>query len=434
MINIFLVLSIVLSVMVILLVFLALRQKKSLSKYDGIVDIEKEKRKLTSDVKSLTNKIKSLSKEKSEAENLLASLKSQVAPLESELDIQSYGLYQPVYDLGFSENLKDELDKVRQKQKAMIREKTAIVCHVDWHVEGSKAKGRTMINRQIQLMARAFNGECDSIIPKVRYNNYDSIVKRMTSAYNAINKLGETQSCRIDETYFNLKIDELLIVHKYQEQTQFEKEEQRRINEQIREEQRAQRELEKARQQSEKEEGQYQKALEKARQEVEKATGEKQEKLQSEIQRLNELLSEAQANKERALSRAQMTRSGYVYVISNIGSFGEEVYKIGMTRRLEPNDRVRELGDASVPFPFDVHAMIFSEDAPTLENDLHRQLEARSVNRINTRKEFFKVSLDEIEAIVKNHDVEANFIRIPNADQFRQTQAIITRESQQTTL
>ena len=152
----------------------------------------------------------------------------------------------------------------------------------------------------------------------------------------------------------------------------------------------------------------------------------------SEIQRLNELLSEAQENKERAISRAQMTRSGYVYVISNIGAFGEGVYKIGMTRRLEPTDRVKELGGASVPFPFDVHAMIYSEDAPTLENDLHKQLENRSVNRINTRKEFFKVGLDEIERIVQNHNVDANFIKIPSAEQYRQTQSIIAQENQPT--
>ena len=263
----------------------------------------------------------------------------------------------------------------------------------------------------------------------MRYNNYSRIVDRITRVYDAINKLGEPQRCRIQESYFNLKIDELVVVHEYQEQLQFEKEEQRRIKEQIREEQRAQRELEKAQQEAEKEEKRYQKALEKARQEIEQTTGKKQERLQSEIQRLNELLLEAQVNKERAMSRAQMTRSGHVYIISNIGSFGENVYKIGMTRRLEPTDRVRELGGASVPFRFDVHAMIYSEDAPALENHLHGLLEKRSVNRINSRKEFFNVSLEEIEEIVRKYNMDAQFIRVPPAEEFRKTQAIIARET-----
>lgn len=310
----------------------------------------------------------------------------------------------------------------------MIKEKTAITCPIEWTVDNNKAKGRTMTNRQIKLMARAFNGECDSIILKVRYNNIQSIEKRIESAYKAINKLGEPHHCSIQREYLTLKLEELRLVHEYAEKRQNEMEEERRIREQIRDEERALREIEKAKQDAEKEEQRYQKALDKARQEIEEATGARQDKLQSEIERLNELLLEAQANKERVLSRAQMTKSGYVYVISNIGSFGDNVYKVGMTRRLEPTDRVRELGDASVPFRFDIHAMIYSENAPELENEIHRVLEKRSVNRVNTRKEFFNVSLEDIENIVKEQDVNAEFIHLPDAKEYRETQLIIAAE------
>ena len=376
-------------ILVIYLMRLVVKQKRNLNRFRGILDVEAEEEKvkatLEAEKKEINTAITKLHQqqdkiqdETSRAEGKLASLNRELSTLEDEVNIQSHGLYQPKYDLGFSTELKNRLDQIRKHQKAMIREKTAIICSTDWTVNNNRTEGRKMTNRQIQLMARAFNGECDSIIPKVRYNNYSRIVDRMTRAYDAINKLGEPQSCRIQESYYNLKIDELVVVHEYQEQLQFEKEEQRRINEQIREEQRAQRELEKAQQEAEKEEKRYQRALDKARQEIDQATGKRQEKLQSEIQRLNELLLESQTNKERAMSRAQMTRSGHVYIISNIGSFGENVYKIGMTRRLEPTDRVRELGDASVPFRFDIHAMIYSEDAPSLENHLHRLLESRS--------------------------------------------------------
>lgn len=428
-------------VLVVYLLRLAIKQKRNLTRFQGILDVEAEKEKVKATLEAEKEEINTaitklhqqrdkIQDEKSRVEGKLASLNRQLSTLEDEVNIQSYGLYQPKYDLGFSTELKDQLDQIRKKQKAMIREKTAIICSREWTVDGNRTEGRKMTNRQIRLMARAFNGECDSIISKVKYNNVMRIVDRMTSAYDAINKLGEPHACEIQTSYFNLKIDELHIVHQYQEQLQFEKEEQRRINEQIREEQRAQRELEKAQQEAEKEEKRYQKALDEARQEIEQATGKKQEKLQAEIQRLNELVLEAQVNKERAMSRAQMTRSGHVYIISNIGSFGENVYKIGMTRRLEPTDRVRELGDASVPFRFDIHTMIYSEDAPALENHLHRLLEKRSVNRINSRKEFFNVSLEEIEKIVRKYNVDAQFIWIPLAEEFRKTQTIITQETQ----
>ena len=427
-------------ILAIYLMRLVVKQKRNLNRFRGILDVEAEQEKVKATLEAeqetvrqqtekLRTEVERIQKRKTETERSLVSLKEELTPLEDEAEIQSYGIYQPKYDLGFSTVLKDKLAEIRQEQKAMIREKTAIICSANWTVEGSRTEGRKMTNRQIQLMARAFNGECDSIILKVKYNSLTRIEDRINAVYKAINKLGEPNACKIQQPYLNLKIDELHVVHQYQVQLQFEKEEKRRINEQIKEEQRAQRELEKAQQEAEKEEKRYQKALDKARQEIEQVTGKRQEKLQSEIQRLNELLLEAQVNKERAMSRAQMTRSGHVYIISNIGSFGENVYKIGMTRRLEPTDRVRELGDASVPFRFDIHAMIYSEDAPALENHLHGLLEKRSVNRINSRKEFFNVSLEEIEKIVQEYNVDAQFLQVPRAEEFRKTQAILAQET-----
>ena len=134
---------------------------------------------------------------------------------------------------------------------------------------------------------------------------------------------------------------------------------------------------------------------------------------------------EAQANKARAIARAQMTRSGHVYIISNIGSFGEQVFKIGMTRRLDPMDRVRELGDASVPFHFDVHSIIFSEDAPGLEAALHRMFNDRRINRVNERKEFFRITIDEIAEAVRQHHGEIEIICEAEAVDYRKTLAII---------
>ncbi len=192
----------------------------------------------------------------------------------------------------------------------------------------------------------------------------------------------------------------------------------------MREEERARREYEKAMAKAEQEEARYEKALAQARSELETAQGAKQAKLEAKLAELQARLAEAQANKQRAISQAQLTKTGHVYVISNIGSFGEGVYKIGMTRRLEPLDRVRELGDASVPFPFDVHAMIHSDDAPGLEAALHRRFTGRRLNLINERKEFFEVSLTEIEQAVVDHGAEIEFTRVAEAEQYRRSVAL----------
>lgn len=194
----------------------------------------------------------------------------------------------------------------------------------------------------------------------------------------------------------------------------FEREEQARIRAQIREEQRLEKEIERELKQLDRERTAIQAALDKALAEAEDEHSE-------EVERLKARLAEAEEKSRRAISRAQMTKSGHVYVISNIGSFGEGVYKIGMTRRLEPTDRVRELSSASVPFPFDVHMMISCDDAPALENSLHRELHKLRVNKINPRKEFFKTDVETVRQIVEASHGEVQYVADPEALQYRQS-------------
>lgn len=351
-------------------------------------------------------------------------LGSELKALDEEANLQSFAFYQPHYDFASSATYQAKLEEIRNHQKKMIQDKTAAVCPIEWQVNGSAAEGRKQINQTLKLLLRAFNGECDAAIAKVRYNNVHVMEARISKAYAAINAMADVQQCRIAPEYLDLKMQELHLAHEYQEKVQAEKEEQRRIREQMREEEIAQRELERARQEAEKEELRYEEALRKARLEAERAVGEKQQRLLSDIEELQRRLAEAHANKERAIARAQMTRSGHVYIISNIGSFGENVFKIGMTRRLDPMDRVRELGDASVPFQFDVHAIIYSDDAPTLETALHRMLHNRRVNRVNERKEFFRATIQEIAEIVQQHQGQIEIIHDAEAKEFRETLAI----------
>ncbi|MGD1903157.1 MAG: GIY-YIG nuclease family protein [Geitlerinemataceae cyanobacterium] len=252
-----------------------------------------------------------------------------------------------------------------------------------------------------------------------------------------LNKLSETNQCQIAEEYYDLKLKELQLTHEYREKKQEEQEEQRILREQMREEKKAAKQLEKARKEAEKEERQYQEALERARKEFPGVSEEEKEKLQAEIEELERKLREAEEKSERAISRAQMTRSGHVYIISNIGSFGENVYKIGMTRREDPDERIRELSSASVPFPFDIHAHIWSEDAPELETKLHQFFSGRRVNKANERKEFFNVSLGEIEAAVQkilkddpHAKAEIQFTKVAEAKEYRQTMQIQSKIGQ----
>jgi hypothetical protein len=352
-------------------------------------------------------------------------LRAELRVLDEEANLQSFGFYKPHYDFASSARYQDALDGIRERQKQMIKAKSAAICQIEWTVNGSRTEGRKSINQTLRLILRAFNGESDAAIAKVKYNNVQVMEARIRKAWEVINGLAGVQQCHITRMYLDLRLEELFLAHEYQEKVYEEKEEQRRIREQMREEELAQREIERARSEAEREEKRYADALRKAQEEANLAVGDKQQKLLTQIEELQRRLEEAHTNKERAISCAQMTRSGHVYIISNVGSFGEHVYKIGMTRRLDPLDRVRELSDASVPFQFDVHAIIYSEDAPTLENTLHRIFNNRRVNRVNMRKEFFQVNIEEIAEAVRKHHGEIEFTQIAEAIEYRKTVAMI---------
>lgn len=412
--------------------------KQQLERYKPINDIEKEverqNQKLQADISAKTAELGKLHTDydtlKSNYQNALetyTNLRREIGLYENKLDLVEFGVYEPVYDFEKSDEYRTEQNKIIDLQKQKIANETAATCTANWTIDGSEAKGKASTKRFIKLMLRAFNGECDALIAKVKWNNVGQMQERIRKSFDAINKLGESQRTFIESDYKNLKIQELILEHEYQLKRQKEKEELRSAQEELREEEKARREFEQAQKQAEKEEANYERALEKARKEVEEATGEKQQKLQMKIELLEQELKEAHERKERALSMAQQTKRGHVYIISNIGSFGENVFKIGMTRRLEPTDRIRELGDASVPFQFDIHSMIFSEEAPTLENELHKAFSNRKVNMMNGRREFFNVTVDEIEQKVKELGLDAEFIKLPEAMEYRETLAILEK-------
>jgi len=409
-------------------------------KYAGIEDVESARKEYLKELEVLKqssneehegiiSKCKMLDEDYKKALGVYTQLKNETAILESKLEFADFGIYEPLYAFEKSNEYRDEQKKIIEKQKELISADAAAICHTRWTVEGSIAKGRVMTNKNKKLLLRAFNGECDAQISKVKWNNYAVISERIDKLYERLNKLSESDHIYITKEYFKLKKEELQLEYEYQQKKYQEKEEARIINEERREEEKALRDYDKARRDAERDELYYSKALKKVQQEIENATGAKYESLLEKISYLEVELKEAIENKERAISMAQQTRRGYVYVISNIGSFGENIYKIGMTRRLDPVDRIRELSNASVPFRYDIHAMILSEDAPSLENKLHVAFDKNKVNLINGRKEFFNVTLNEIEQKVKEEGIEIEFTMIPEARDYRESISIKEIES-----
>lgn len=403
-----------------------------LEKYKDIINVDEEIDKRTQDFLNESEKFeKQISDSKADltklkdkylsAKKIFEQLTSENRLLQDSLEIAEFGVYEPHFELETSEEYKMKLIQNKDLQKELIKDGNAAICNTPWTVEGSRKKGEIMERKAIKLTLRAFNGECDSLIAKVKWNNIEQSEKRIEKTYNAINKLNSSQDIDIRYNYFQLKIDELRLTHEYQLKKYEEKEEQRRIREEMREEEKARRDFEKAQKEAEKEEKLLQKAFKKVQEEFSKASEEERIKYEMELSNLQLKLKEAEEKNQKAISMAQQTKSGHVYVISNLGSFGENIYKIGMTRRLEPMDRVKELGDASVPFKFDVHAMIYSENAPELENKLHKAFNANRVNHINLRREYFDISLEEIEKVVLENYGKVEFIKESEAKEYRES-------------
>ena len=389
-------------------------------------DLAATRDRLTQSIATLADQQEARQQEQRSLQKRISALQAEFAALDEQANLQSFGFYQPKFDFVTSAEYQQKLEHTRTAQKNLITAGTAATCSTEWTVNGSVVEGRKNTAQYLKLILRAFNGECDAAIARVKFNNVGVMESRIRKSYEAINKISKSQHSSLSASYLDLRLRELYLIHEVQEKIQEEKEVQRQVREQMREEEIAQRELEKARTDAEKEEKRYAEALRKAQLEVAQTSGEKQQKLLAQIELLQQQLTQAQQVKQRAISQAQLTRSGHVYVISNIGSFGEDVYKIGMTRRLEPLDRVKELGDASVPFQFDVHAIIYCDDAPRLENTLHRLFHHRRLNRINERKEFFRVTLTEIaEAVHANHG-EIGFLHEAEAQEYRKTMALLS--------
>lgn len=325
--------------------------------------------------------------------------------------VPTYSLLDDLADeFGYAE-AGQKLKAARDSTRAMIQAGRAASCD---YAEASRK------TTAIRFVTDAFNGKVDSILSRSKADNFGKLEQEIRDSFAVVNNNGAAfRNARITPEFLAARLDELKWAATANALKDKDREEQRALREQMREEEKARREYERAIKDAAKEEEVLKKAMEKVQQQVATANDAQRAEFETKLRDLEEKLKQAEEKNQRALSMAQQTRTGHVYVISNIGSFGEEVFKIGMTRRLEPKDRVRELGDASVPFEFDIHAMIFSEDAPGLEKSLHRHFLRQQLNKVNPRKEFFRIGLPEIRTELEKLGVSTHWTMKAEAQDYR---------------
>lgn len=399
------------------------------TKYGPIINLEEIIEVRTSDFKAILNSLEDLNVKYIYSLDIYNSLEREIKLYASDLDMIGFGLYKPQYDFVTSEEYKQKIELNYIKQKECLITDKATIYAIDMTITDNKREDKTLINTYKKLMLFAFNGECDALISKLKWNTATKTIEKLNKSYENINKLGSAKKIEISEAFFKLKYSEIALTHEYENKKQQERDEHRRVVESMREEEKALRDFKIALKDAEEDERRYQKALIRVKEDLRYASKEEMELLNEKIGELEVKLKEAEIKKDRAISMAQQTKAGHIYIISNIGSFGENVYKIGMTRRLEPLERVKELSDAALPFKYDVHAVIFSENAPQLERELHNEFDDQRINRVNGRKEFFNVTLDQIEQYVKSsNEAEINFTFLAEAKEYRETLSIMESE------
>lgn len=367
----------------------------------------------------------SLDTELAQKRNELARLNDEIAVANGILNLQEFGFFERQYGFSDSTKYKDKLDSLRMQQKSMVKNGNAGRIIAPMLLDNSKSKGKAMQNQLIKAALRGFNGEADALLVKVSVVNVDNKIKALRKVFEQLNKMYSRNLIEITYPYLDLKIEELRLAAEYELQKQEEKELLREQREKEREDKKLQAEIKAKRKQLEKDRDHFKNMVAKVTELLKEAKNDEVDEFRRQLTEYQDKLSELEEIEEDIDYREGHATAGYVYVISNIGSFGEDVYKIGVTRRLEPLERIRELSSASVPFQFDVHALIFSEEAFALETELHNQLSQYKVNKVNGRKEYFKVPFAIIKEILDTHkELTVELIENAEAFEYRQTKAI----------
>lgn len=346
-----------------------------------------------------------------ESARAMADAAAQLVQLNDAIMLQQVGIYEYHHPLENADAYRARIDAIQERIKASIKAGQAVLASDMFSYNNSLALGRRMTGDFSKLMLRAYNSEADSAVRSLRAGNLATAVQRLEASATTIARLGSMMEMRISPDYQHLRVEELELTADYLMKVQEEREVAREERERLREERKAEEELARERERLEKERAHYLNAMQALRDQGQVVDPDLEQRLQA-----------IDAAIEQNDYRAANIRAGYVYVISNIGAMGARVVKIGMTRRLDPHDRIRELGDASVPFSFDVHVIHFSDDAVRLEGELHDAFADRRLNQVNARKEFFFATPSEVrEVLARKVGSLLEFVNEPDATQYHQS-------------
>lgn len=402
---------------------LSVEQMTALELNEEILKQQKNLELLESEIVKKQSKYSEIETKFIQKQSDIHTLQSKLIVIEDDLLMESYGLYVPKYDFATSLGYKEKLTSIRSTQKQMIKDKSAVNYFDNWTVDGSKAKGRKMTNDNIKQILRSFNNECEASINKVKYNNIQSIEKRIKTSFEQLNKLNKSIKLSITNEFLNLKLNELYLAYEYERKKQDEKEELKEQREREREEKALQKEIQSKKKVIDKDIKHYQNLIDELKKKIsESSSDEERDSIEQQIIDLGVKVKEREEEKEELDYRTAHASAGYVYIISNIGAFGDDVVKIGVTRRIDPLERISELSSASVPFKFDVHALIFSYDAYKLETELHQYFNSYRINKVNNRKEFFKVPISKIEEKLAEYgELTIDFRANVDAEEYRES-------------
>lgn len=420
-----------------LLIISALTLPKAFKYYKGDLlntdEFKQEKIKLDNDLKDAYNNKASMELEANELEETKEKLIEEIKKLKqdkSDLEQNINGIeiiadvtpFPQTFEFSSSESYMAKLKNIRNTEKQLIKDREASTISSNIRIGGKTSEGKALTSKIEKLMLLALNIQSDIFVKDVTYTNYETKKKQLIKAYESINNLSYQNMVMINSSYLDLKLQELEVAYLYKAKKEEEKEILREEREKQREEAQARKEIQAKQKSIDLEVYKLKTAKDKLNSKIMSAKDDEINLLRDQLAELEEKIAEFEDDKKELDYRLENTGAGYVYIISNIGSFGERVFKIGVTRRLDPYERIAELSSASVPFRFDVHAMIFSYDAYTLETELHNHFSANKVNKVNPRKEFFNVDLNDIKKVLDEHkELTFDYVETPPASEYRET-------------
>jgi hypothetical protein len=369
-----------------------------------------------------TNELTTVRQRIGSAQAELQGIRTQVVETQELALLQEAGIYEYRHRLADSVAYKASLERLKDAIKVAAKNNHAVTATTNWTVNNSAVEGQRMVRDFSKLMLRAYNTEADNCVRSMRPHRLESSKDRLDKTRDIISRLGKTMHITIAAGYHRLRLEELELTADYLAKVEEEKERVRAERERARDEAQAQREFEKEKARLAKEQSHWRTAMAKW---TDAGNAAKIAEAEAKLAQIDTSIRDVE-------EREANIRTGWVYVISNVGSFGPNVVKIGLTRRLDPTERVRELGDASVPFRFDVHAIIFDADAVSLETRLHQHLAGRRVNRVNLRREFFHVTPAEVLDVLRTLGLQDNlvdYVEEPQAEEWRSSRRISETES-----